>query len=107
MRDMLGTPGDEDYNILIAHNPDYFKVYSEWGANLVLAGHNHGGLVKLPFLGGVLSPRLHLFPKYSYGLYKKGESKMILTGGLGSHSLKIRVNNVPELVFIELKTKNK
>ena len=100
--DNMGTP-NKGYNILIAHNPDYFDVYEKWGANLVLSGHNHGGLVRMPLLGGVISPRLHLFPKYSYGRYHLNTSQMILTNGLGSHSLKIRVNNVPEVVFIQIK----
>lgn len=100
--DNIGTP-NKGYNILIAHNPDYFDVYEKWGANLVLSGHNHGGLVRLPLLGGVISPRLHLFPKYSYGRYHLNTSQMILTNGLGSHSMKIRVNNVPEVVFIQIK----
>lgn len=100
---LIGEVDEDSYNILIAHNPDYFKSYIRWGANLILSGHNHGGLVKLPILGGVISPRLHLFPKYSYGLYEKGNSKMILTNGLGAHSLKIRVNNIPEIVFIDIR----
>lgn len=99
----VGKADENSYNILIAHHPDYFKSYMEWGADLVLSGHNHGGLIKLPFLGGVISPRLHLFPKYTYGMYRHNKGKMILTNGLGAHSLKIRVNNVPEIVFINLK----
>lgn len=98
----IGEANEDSYNILIAHNPDYFKAYSNWGANLILSGHNHGGLVKLPLFGGVISPRLHLFPRYSYGLYEKDNSKMILTNGLGAHSLKIRVNNIPEIVLIDI-----
>ncbi len=105
MTEYLGEPEKDSYNILIAHNPDYFKVYANWGANLTLSGHNHGGLVKLPLLGGVISPRLYLFPKYSYGLYSNGSSKMLLTNGLGAHSMKIRVGNMPELVFFEIEGK--
>lgn len=105
MKEKLGDLDTSNYNILIAHNPDYFKVYAKWGADLVLSGHNHGGLVRLPILGGVISPRLHLFPKYTYGVYKNEDSKMILTNGLGAHSMKIRVGNVPELVFININRK--
>lgn len=97
--------GDADscgYNILIAHNPDYFEKYEEWGADLVLSGHNHGGLVRIPKLGGIISPRLRLFPRYDYGLYVKNNCRMVLTNGMGAHSIKIRVNNIPEIVCIDI-----
>lgn len=99
---LLGESNNDTFNILIAHNPDYFQDYKQWGADLVLSGHNHGGLLKLPILGGVISPRLRLFPKYDYGEFRIEESVLILSGGLGAHSLKIRVNNKPELVVINI-----
>lgn len=105
IEDKLGNPVKTGYNILIAHNPDYFKVYAEWGADMVLSGHNHGGLIRLPGIGGVISPRLHIFPKYTYGVYESNKTKMVLTNGLGAHSMKIRVGNVPEIVFMEIKAK--
>lgn len=101
--DIFGDIDNENYNILIAHNPDYFKVYADYGVDLVCSGHNHGGLVRLPLLGGVISPRLRLFPKYDYGIFLSENTHMVLTSGLGAHSIKIRFNNVPELVFIEIK----
>lgn len=97
---LLGKSNSNSFNILIAHNPDYFQEYKHWGADLVLSGHNHGGLLKLPIIGGVISPRLRLFPKYDYGEFRIDDSILILSGGLGAHSLKIRVNNRPELVVI-------
>lgn len=102
MNGLLGNINHDEYNILIAHNPDYFKTYSAWGADLVFSGHNHGGLVRIPYIGGVISPRLRLFPRYDYGLYKDADSTMVLTNGMGAHSLKIRVGNIPEIVLIEI-----
>jgi len=98
----IGRVDKNSYNILIAHHPDYFESYVKWGANLVLSGHNHGGLVRLPLIGGLLSPRLHIMPRFTYGIYKKNDTKMLLTNGLGAHSLKIRVNNIPEIVFLNI-----
>lgn len=69
LNSLLGRPSSDEYNILIAHNPDYFKAYAAWGADLVLSGHVHGGIMRLPVLGGVLSPSLRLFPRYDGGLY--------------------------------------
>lgn len=98
---LLDKVNHKELNVLIAHNPDYFEDYVEWGADLVLSGHNHGGLLRLPLLGGVISPRLWIFPKYDYGLFEAKKGTLILSGGLGAHSMKIRVNNKPEVVVID------
>ena len=97
---LLGKQQTSVFNILIAHNPDYFSTYADWGADLVVSGHIHGGLMKLPVLGGVISPALRLFPEYDGGEYKKGKSTMILSRGLGTHTLPIRIFNPGELVVI-------
>lgn len=93
----------EGFQILIAHNPMYFKEYAEWGADVVMSGHVHGGIVRLPMLGGVISPELIFFPEYYGGIYSKNGSKMVLSRGLGTHTIKIRVFNKPELVVINLR----
>ena len=102
INEKLGMLESDKFNILIAHSPEYFNTYSKWGADLILSGHNHGGLVRLPVLGGVISPKLKIFPKYDYGRFIKDKSIMILSNGLGSHTLKIRVNNKPEIVLINI-----
>lgn len=105
LKDSVGYAAASSYNILIGHNPDYFPVYTGLSTELILSGHNHGGLVRLPILGGILSPRLHIFPKYDYGKYTSGMTNMLVTNGLGAHSIKIRINNIPELVYIEINSK--
>ena len=90
-------------HILIAHNPIYFEEYANWGADLVVSGHVHGGIVRVPFLGGVISPAISLFPKYDGGLYKKGKSTMILSRGLGTHTIHVRLFNPCELVVIKVR----
>lgn len=99
---ILGEPRREAFQILIAHNPVYFETYAAWGADLVVSGHVHGGIMRLPVLGGVLSPNLTLFPKYDGGRFEQGRSTMILSRGLGSHTLPIRIFNPGELVVIDL-----
>lgn len=94
------------FTILIAHNPEYFPVYEQWGADLVLSGHVHGGIMKLPFLGGVIAPSLRLFPKYDSGRFDLGKSTMILSRGLGLHDIKLRFFNRPELSIIDIHKKN-
>lgn len=98
---LVGEKIDE-YTILIAHNPEYFETYCKWGADLTLSGHVHGGMVRLPFIGGVLSPKIRIFPKYDSGLFEKNGKKMILSRGLGMHTIPIRINNRAELVLVEL-----
>ena len=100
--EQLGTK-DEGYTILVAHNPIFFKAYSEWGADLVLSGHLHGGIVRLPFVGGVVSPQVSFFPKYDKGMFTKGKSTLIVSAGLGKHTIPIRLWNPAELVVIDLK----
>lgn len=105
MKELLGAPKENCFNILLAHNPDYYPQYDDWGADLVLAGHVHGGLMRLPILGGVVSPAIRLFPKYDGGLFKGKNGKMILGRGLGTHTLPIRIFNPGELIVVELEAK--
>ena len=103
----LGKSIADKYEILLAHNPDYFEEYAEWGADLVLSGHVHGGMMRLPFFGGVVSPAFKFFPKYDGGLFKQGESIMILSRGLGMHTIPIRIFNPGELISLTLSPENK
>ena len=95
----------DNFQLLIAHNPIYFKNYVKWGADLSLAGHVHGGIVRLPFLGGVISPAITLFPKYDAGRYEEDGSFMILSRGLGTHTIHVRMFNPGEVSVIRLKGK--
>ncbi|MBR4719616.1 MAG: metallophosphoesterase [Lachnospiraceae bacterium] len=89
-------------SVLIAHNPEQFDKYALWDPDYVLAGHVHGGIVNIPLLGGMVSPQLKLFPKYDAGIFKRGDSTMILSRGLGSHTVPIRVFNKAEVIIIDL-----
>ena len=93
----------KEFCVLLAHNPEYFDAYATWGSECVLAGHNHGGIVRLPMLGGVISPRLHLFDKFDRGEYRKKNTMMLLSAGLGMHTIKIRFLNTPELLVVNFK----
>ena len=92
----------EEFTILLAHNPVFFDAYDSYGADLILSGHVHGGLMVIPLLGGVISPELQLFPKYDFGLFQGKNSKMIVSRGLGTHTLPIRIHNRPEFIDITL-----
>lgn len=99
---LLGKKKAKNFHILLAHNPVYFPEYADWGADLVLSGHNHGGLIRIPHFGGLISPQLRIFPEYDAGYYEKSGSRMIISRGLGTHTFHIRVHNQPELSVIRL-----
>lgn len=99
--DRIGEHGD-DYQILLAHHPGYMKEYLAYGADLILGGHYHGCVVQLPGIGGVISTNFILFPKYSGGIYQEGEQTAVVSRGLGTHSVPLRLWNWPELIVLEL-----
>lgn len=103
LNECLGEAAKGAVNLLIAHNPEYFRNYVEWGADLVVSGHMHGGIVKLPAAGGVISPRFTLFPEFDGGFYSEGRARMALSRGIGSHNLPLRIFNPGELVVIHVR----
>lgn len=102
IKERIGEAADVDYEILLAHNPSYMEDYLDWGADLVLSGHLHGGIVRLPGMGGAVSPAFDIFPKYSGGHYREEERDIVVSKGLGVHTICIRLFNPAELVVLEL-----
>lgn len=102
-KDSVSVTEDSVYRILLAHNPAYMNAYKGWGADLILSGHLHGGVMRLPGIGGVITPQAFLFPKYSGEMTKEGEQTIIVSRGLGTHTINIRLFNQPEVVSICLK----
>lgn len=101
--ELIGNADTDSYNILLSHNPRYFLTYVQWGADLTLSGHVHGGMVRIPFVGAVFSPDEGFFPKYDAGLYTEESGKSIVVSrGLGSGSRGFRLFNRPDLVVITL-----
>lgn len=92
--------------ICLAHMPDTFifnGAYNLWNVDLVLSGHTHGGLIRLPFIGGLYAPMQGWFPEYDRGYFRLGEHmQMVITSGLAGHGVIPRINNPPEIVVIDL-----
>lgn len=92
--------------VCLAHMPDTFifnGAYNLWDVDLVLSGHTHGGLVRLPFIGGVIAPMQGLFPDYDKGYFKLGENiQMIICAGLAGYGVLPRINNLPEICVIDI-----
>ncbi len=91
-----------DFNILLSHRAEFFSLYKRAGIDFVFAGHAHGGQIRLPFLGGVLSPNQGFFPKYSEGIITDGTTSMSVSRGLGNSIFPLRIFNRPELVVVTL-----
>ena len=105
MNNIMGEKETDEFTVLLSHNPVYFETYAQWGADLTLSGHIHGGMVRIPFVGGVFSPEKELFPKYDSGKYTLDDSVMIVNRGLGNRVFGLRFFNCPEVTAITLKTK--
>lgn len=84
--------------VLLAHSPLGFSAYAEWGADVVLSGHVHGGIVRIGEIG-LLSPERKFLPRYTKGIFKENGCSMIVSAGIG----KFRVNNPPEVICLDIK----
>lgn len=103
MEELVGKPEGRGFHVLMAHNPKYGKTYFDWGADLILAGHYHGGIVRLGENMGVLSPQFHMFPSFCCGDFVKSRQHMIVSAGLGEHTIPVRIHNPRELLVIAVK----
>ena len=104
IKDRLGETFVDEVNILLSHRPFYFEEYVNWGADLIFSGDTHGGMINLPFIGGVFSTE-GFFPDYDGGLFQKGNSTMVVSRGLGNNPIPLRINNRPEIVVVTLTNK--
>ena len=99
---LLGEPDKSECNFLLSHTPLAFRAYADWGADVTFSGHCHGGVIRLPFIGGILSPERKFFPRYTKGIYElnaeQGLAKLAVTAGIG----KFRLNNPSEIMICTL-----
>lgn len=91
--------------LLLAHRNDAIERYAAAGYDLVLSGHAHGGIIRLPFTDGLLSPARTFFPTWTSGVYTVGDTTLFVSRGLGNNTTPIngfRLFNRPELAVLEL-----
>ena len=95
-----------NYKIMMAHRPDSFifgNASQVWDIDLVVSGHNHGGQVVIPFVGGLYGGDQGWFPEYDKGLFDLNKIKILISSGLGSGKQKLpRFNNPPEIVNLHI-----
>ena len=105
MERALGKPDEKRFSILQAHSPMFFEEYAAWGADLTLSGHFHGGTIRLPVLGGVMTPQYQFFYPRCAGEFTDEKGRRMLVGrGLGTHSIKIRFCDKPQVLVVKLKS---
>ena len=95
--------GEAAFLLLLTHRNDQLPQWSALGVQAVLAGHCHGGVVRLPFVGGLFGTDRRLFPAWDAGLYRQGETVLYVSRGLGYTNVHFRLFNRPEVAVIVLR----
>jgi len=93
----------EGFTVVLTHRNSNLDLYGALGVDLVLCGHAHGGLIRLPFTDGLIGPRLDFFPTHTNGLYTAGGTNMVVSRGVGNHMGWTRFLNNPQVVVVELR----
>ena len=101
--DIRAEAGEAAFLLLLAHRNDQLPHWSALGVQAVLAGHCHGGVVRLPFVGGLFGTDRRLFPAWDAGLYRQGETALYVSRGLGYTNVHFRLFNRPEVAVIVLR----
>ncbi|MFX3635546.1 MAG: metallophosphoesterase [Candidatus Pristimantibacillus sp.] len=100
-----GINDENSYLILLSHRPELFSLYEQYGIDMVMSGHAHGGQFRLPFLGGIIAPDQGLLPDYTSGKYSSSDTTMIVSRGLGNSIIPQRIFNLPEIIAVTLSNK--
>lgn len=95
--------GEDACILMLAHRNEALADWAALGVDLVLAGHCHGGMVRLPVVGGLFGTRRQLFPRFDAGLYRQGETALYVSRGLGYSGVRFRLFNRPHLPILVLK----
>lgn len=101
--DIRAEAGEAAFLLLLTHRNDQLPQWSALGVQAVLAGHCHGGVVRLPFVGGLFGTDRRLFPAWDAGLYRQGETALYVSRGLDYTNVHFRLFNRPEVAVIVLR----
>ncbi len=107
LRDMVAdirALNGDPFILLLSHRYELFNEYRELGIDLALSGHAHGGMVRLPFTDGLISPYRELWPKRTSGLYAEGGTAMVVSRGMDGDGTGPRLFNRPHVIIETLRT---
>ena len=90
--------------IILEHRNNFLQFYSDLGVDLLLSGHAHGGLIRLPFTDGIIGPNRDFMPTYTSGVYTMGDTKLLVTRGLGTTAIWPRFLNNPHIAVAVLRS---
>ncbi|MBO5291038.1 MAG: metallophosphoesterase [Clostridia bacterium] len=90
------------FNVLLAHHPEQLEIYSEYNFDLVFSGHAHGGQIRI-FNQALIAPDQGLFPEFTDGEYKSGDTTLIVSRGIGNSVIPLRLFCRPHLIYLEIK----
>lgn len=94
----------QDCTIVLAHNPDTALYAGHLGPGVMLSGHTHGGVVRIPFYGSLIKSMLRIGKQFCAGLNRYGDFYIYTNRGLGTFWLRIRINCRPEISRFHLVT---
>ena len=89
--------------IVLEHRNNNLPLYSELEVDLVISGHAHGGIIRLPFTDGLIGQSREWMPTFTSGVYTMGNTNMVVSRGIGNHTGLPRFLNNPEVVIVELR----
>lgn len=102
MQEIYEAEGKNTCVIMLAHRNDTISMWSQLGTDLVLTGHCHGGVIRLPLVGGVFGTKRELFPPYDAGLYEESGTQLFVSRGLGYTNVRLRLFNRPQIAVLTL-----
>lgn len=102
LKELLAKPQDNHFNVALIHRPNYFRSVAQYGYDLMLSGHTHGGIIRIYGKGGLLSPERKFFPELDKGLFYSKNSYLNVSSGLGQIKAIPRVENQPEVSLLIL-----
>lgn len=94
------------FTVMLEHRNNHLEMYNRLGVDLVLSGHAHGGIIRLPFTDGLIGPNREFLPSYTNGMYAMGGTNMVVSRGIGNHTGWPRFLNNPHIVVAVLRAES-
>lgn len=103
--DIINSESPDSFIVLLAHRNQWITKYPDLQVDIIFCGHAHGGIIRLPGLGGLIGANAGILPEYDAGVFTSGRYRMVVSRGLGNSVSVPRFMNTPEVVTVILNTK--